>query len=149
MNFLDELREEIASDEGVILETYLCSLSHKTVGIGHLCLEGEPEFDLPIGTKVSQSRVNALFEQDIYRTLGDCRQIYDGFDDMPPELQKILANMCFQLGRTRLSKFIKTNEFINKNDLKSASIEMLKSRWAEQTPNRSKRLSQRLVKLAL
>ena len=149
MTFLDELRDEIAFDEGVILETYLCSLSHKTVGIGHLCLEGEPEYDLPIGTAVDQSRVNALFEQDIYRTLGDCRQIYDGFDDMPPELQKILANMCFQLGRTRLSKFVLTNELIKSGDLKGASIEMLKSRWAEQTPNRAKRLSQRLAKLAV
>lgn len=146
---LDELRDEISADEGVILETYLCSLSHKTVGIGHLCLKGEPEYDLPVGTAVEQSRVNALFEQDIYQTIGDCRQIYDGFDDMPGELQKILANMCFQLGRTRLSKFVLTNELIKSGDFKGASIEMLNSRWAAQTPARAQRLSQRMAALAV
>ena len=146
---LDELREEISADEGVKLEIYLCSLLHKTHGIGHLVKKGEPEYDLPIGTAVSQSRVNAVFEQDIYQTIGDCRQIYDGFDDMPGELQKILANMCFQLGRTRLSKFVLTNELIKSGDLKGASIEMLNSRWAAQTPARAQRLSQRMAAIAV
>jgi len=145
---LDELREEIAADEGVILETYLCSLSHKTVGIGHLCLAGEPEYDLPLGTSVSQSRVNALFEMDIYQTIGDCRDIYKNFDEKPENLQRILANMCFQLGQTRLKKFVKTNALIEVGDYQAASIEMLDSRWAEQTPNRAHRLSQRMAALA-
>jgi len=146
---LDELREEISADEGVILETYLCSLSHKTVGIGHLCLEGEAEYDLPLGTAVSQSRVNGLFEMDIYRTIEDCRSIYENFDEKPDELQRILANMCFQLGKTRLLKFLRTNALINIGDYQSASIEMLDSRWAEQTPNRAHRLSQRMAALAV
>ena len=146
---LDELREEIAADEGVILETYLCSLSHKTVGIGHLCLAGEPEYDLPLGTSVSQSRVNALFEMDIYQTIGDCRDIYKNFDEKPENLQRILANMCFQLGQTRLKKFVKTNLLIESADYQAASIEMMDSRWSEQTPERAHRLSQRMAALAV
>lgn len=145
---LDELREEISADEGVILATYLCSLSHKTVGIGHLCLAGEPEYDLPLGTEVSESRVNALFEIDIHQTIGDCRSIYKNFDEKPDELQKILANMCFQLGKTRLAKFVKTNALIESADYQAAAIEMLDSRWAEQTSERAQRLSRRMAGLA-
>ena len=96
----------------------------------------------------SQSRVNALFEMDIYQTIGDCRDIYKNFDEKPDELQKILANMCFQLGQTRLKKFVKTNALIEVGDYQAASIEMLDSRWAEQTPNRAHRLSQRMAALA-
>ena len=145
---LDELREEIAADEGKILRSYLCSESHLTVGIGHLCLEGEPEHDLPLGTEVSESRVNALFEIDIHQTIGDCRSIYKNFDEKPDELQKILANMSFQLGKTRLKKFVKTNALIESADYQAASIEMLDSRWAEQTPERAQRLSRRMAALA-
>jgi len=145
---LDELREEISADEGKILRSYLCSELHLTVGIGHLCLEGEPEYNLPLGTEVSESRVNALFEMDIYRTIGDCRSIYENFDLKPDELQKILTNMCFQLGKTRLKKFVKTNALIEVGDYQAASIEMLDSRWSEQTPQRAQRLSQRMANIA-
>ena len=145
---LDELREEIASDEGKIQRSYLCSENHLTVGIGHLCLEGEPEYDLPLGTEVSESRVNALFEMDIHQTIGDCRDIYKNFDEKPEDLQKILANMCFQLGKTRLKKFVQTNALIESADYQAAAIEMLDSRWSEQTPNRAQRLSSRMAALS-
>ena len=51
------------------------------------------------------------------------------------------SNMAFQLGKTKLSKFVKTIEFIKNNNYMEASIEMLDSDWAEQAYNRANRIS--------
>ena len=53
---LEKLREQLIIDEGVKYETYLDHLSLKTCGIGHLCREDDPEYDLPLGTKISEER---------------------------------------------------------------------------------------------
>lgn len=148
MTFLEELREEIAADEGVKHEIYLDHLGFKTCAIGHLCLGHEPEYNLPVGTKITEERVNELFDQDIKRTLSDCQVIHPEYDDYPAEARKIIANMCFQLGMPRLMKFRKTNDLIKKRMWREGSIEMLNSRWHEQTPQRAERLSQRMAAIA-
>ena len=104
---IDELREEIQNDEGRVNSVYLDHLNLPTVGIGHLIKESDPEHGLPVGTVVDDERVNELFDQDIKVTLSECEQLYGNFNDLPEEVQKILANMMFNLGRPRLSKFRK------------------------------------------
>ena len=145
---LDELREEISADEGIKHEIYYDHLGYKTVGIGHLCLGHEPEYNLPIGTRITEERVAELFDQDIKRTLSDCQVIHPEYDEYPAEAQKVIASMCYQMGMPRLMKFRKTNDLIKKRKWREASIEMLNSRWHEQTPQRAERLSQRLAALA-
>ena len=49
--------------------------------------------------------------------------------------------MCYQLGVTGVSKFKKTLAYLENFEYRMASKEMLDSRWARQTPNRAKRLS--------
>ena len=147
---LDELREEIAADEGVKYEVYRDHIGYKTLGIGHLCIAGvDPEYDMVVGTPVSVERVNELFEKDIKRTISDCKIVHDDFDDLPDEAQKILANMCFQMGLGRFMKFHLTHALVKKRFWDGVSREMLDSRWAEQTPNRAQQLSQRMAALAL
>ena len=148
MTFLEELREEIAADEGVKHEIYLDHLGFKTCAIGHLCLGHEPEYNLTVGTKITEERVNELFDQDIKNTIADCHIIFTDFDSLPDEARKIIANMCFQLGMPRLMKFRKTNDLIKKRMWREGSIEMLNSRWHEQTPQRAERLSQRMAAIA-
>ena len=50
--------------------------------------------------------------------------------------------MCYQLGVSGVSKFKKTLEYLENNEFKMASREMLDSLWARQTPNRAKKLSE-------
>ena len=147
---LDELREEIAADEGVKYEIYRDHIGYKTMGIGHLCIAGvDPEYDLAVGTPVFVERVNELFDKDIKRTISDCKIVHDDFDELPDEVQKILANMCFQLGLGRFMKFHLTHDLVKKRDWDGVSQEMLDSRWAEQTPERAQRLSKRMAALAV
>jgi lysozyme len=147
---LDELREEIAADEGVKYEIYRDHIGYKTMGIGHLCIAGvDPEYDLAVGTPVFVERVNELFDKDIKRTISDCKIVHDDFDELPDEVQKILANMCFQMGLGRFMKFHLTHDLVKKRDWDGVSQEMLDSRWAEQTPERAQRLSKRMAALAV
>ena len=141
MNLI-QLQDEIANDEGVVYETYHCSLGHLTGGIGHLITEWDEEFyEKPIGTKVPNEQVNDWFEKDIKVTISDCKIIFDNFDNLPEEAQLIIANMCFQLGRPRLSKFKNFIAAVKDEDWQRAGDEMQDSRWYKQTTNRADRLS--------
>jgi len=141
---IDELREELKEDEGVKYEIYLDHLSLPTTGIGHLIRESDPEHGLPVGTEISEERVNELFDQDIQVTISECKELFDNFDDLPEEAQKICANMMFNLGRPRLSKFRKFRAALEENNWSECAIQMEDSRWHKQVPNRANRLISRM-----
>lgn len=141
---IDELREEIQNDEGRVNSVYLDHLNLPTVGIGHLIKESDPEHGLPVGTVVDDERVNELFDQDIKVTLSECEQLYGNFNDLPEEVQKILANMMFNLGRPRLSKFRKLCKAVADRDWQECAVQMEDSRWHKQVTNRANRLISRM-----
>lgn len=105
--FVDRLRQELTTDEGCKYTTYLCSENKLTGGIGHLILGSDSEYNKPIGSSISRSRVTQWFEQDIKMTIDDCKKVYDDWDNLPEEIKLICANMMFQLGRPRYSGFKK------------------------------------------
>ena len=147
---LATLQNEISSDEGVVYELYRCSLGHLTGGIGHLITEWDEDYyGKPIGYPVSQEQVDAWFAVDINRTLQDCKEIFPDFNDLPEEAQLVIANMCFQLGRPRLSKFKKFIAAINERDWIKAADEMEDSRWYRQTTARAERLIARIITLGV
>ena len=141
---IDELRQEIQNDEGRVNSVYLDHLNLPTVGIGHLIKESDPEYGLPVGTAVDDERVNELFDQDIKVTLSECEQLYGNFNDLPEEVQKILANMMFNLGRPRLSKFRKLCKAVAERNWQECAIQMEDSRWHKQVTNRANRLISRM-----
>ena len=141
---IDELRQEIQKDEGRVNSVYLDHLSLPTIGIGHLIKESDPEYGLPVGTIVDDERINELFDQDIKDTLSECEQLYGNFNDLPEEVQKILANMMFNLGRPRLSKFRKLCKAVADRDWQECAVQMEDSRWHKQVTNRANRLISRM-----
>jgi len=144
------LQDEIANDEGVVYELYRCSLGHLTGGIGHLITEWDEEYyGMPVGTKVPHEQVDAWFAVDINRTLQDCKEIFPDFNDLPNEAQLVIANMCFQLGRPRLSNFKKFIAAVNDRDWVKAADEMEDSRWYKQTTARAERLIARIITLGV
>tara|TARA_Y100000401_G_C8174095_1_gene150672 strand:- start:27 stop:473 length:447 start_codon:yes stop_codon:yes gene_type:complete len=141
---IDKLREELKIDEGVKYEIYLDHLSLPTCGVGHLIKDTDPESGLPVGTKIEEERVNELFDEDIQVTIQECKYLYNDFDDLPEEAQRIIANMMFNLGRPRLSRFLKMKQHIDNRDFVSASEEMKNSKWYRQVTNRAQRLVDRM-----
>ncbi len=73
---VDNLREQLKIDEGVKYEIYNDHLGYATFGIGHLIVEGDEEHGKPLGTPVSEERVNAIFEEDVKNTLVNQRKYF-------------------------------------------------------------------------
>ena len=141
---LDKLREELAEDEGCKYEIYLDHLGLPTFGIGHLITKNDPEYGKDVGTVIEQSRVQSAFNLDITVTIEDCHRLYKDFDDLPEEAQLIIANMMFNLGYPRLSKFKGMKAGVDARSWSSAADEMVDSRWYTQVPNRARRLVDRM-----
>ena len=144
----DKLRKELAEDEGCKYEIYLDHLGLPTMGIGHLITENDPEYGKPVGTVVEQERVQAAFDLDIAVTVNDCHRLYKDFDDLPEEAQRVIANMMFNLGYPRLSKFVGMKAGVDARDWNEAADQMVDSKWYTQVPNRARRLVARMRALA-
>ena len=147
---IEKLRDQLKIDEGCVNSIYLDHLNLPTCAIGHLITEWDEEYySKPIGAKVPHEQVDEWFSRDISITLNDCKEIFPDFDDLPEEAQLVIANMCFQLGRPRLSNFVKFIAAINERDWIRAADEMENSRWYKQTTARAERLIARIITLGV
>ena len=103
---MNKLFEELKQDEGIKYEVYLDHLGYRTLGIGHLITLNDPEWGSQVGTPVSEERVKECFEKDVDVSIQECNALYGSqFRSWPEEVQEIIVNMMFNLGRTRLGKF--------------------------------------------
>ena len=127
---INTLREEIEADEGVKYELYYCSENHLTGGIGH---------------PVPEQQVQDWFLNDVQVAIQDCQTIFSAFDKLPDEIQHVLINMSFQLGKPRLSKFKKMIAAVEAEDYQEMANQMEDSRWYKQTTHRAQRLIDRVV----
>ena len=93
-----------------------------TFGVGHLVLESDPEYGKPVGTPVDEDRVKECFEKDLDTAISECEVLYEDFGDWPDEVQQILVNMMFNMGRTRLSGFKNFKKALEEQDWKQAGI---------------------------
>ena len=141
---LKKLREQLELDEGVKYEVYKDHLGYPTFGIGHLVTDTDAEFGCDVGTTVSVERVEEVFEKDMKIVLNDCEILYPDFFDLPEEVQQIIANMMFNLGRPRLSKFKGMKRGVDNQDWNGAADEMVDSRWYRQVGKRAERLVERM-----
>ena len=146
---IERLRKDLENDEGVKYEIYLDHLGYKTHGIGHLCRETEPEFNMDVGDPVSAGRVQECFEQDLESVLYDCEKLYPNFFGLDEEVQLIIANMMFNLGYPRMSKFKKMKQAVDDEQWEEAAAQMRDSLWYNQVRNRAERLAVRMELLAV
>jgi lysozyme len=144
---IEQLKETLKVDEGVVYEVYNDHLGYPTFGIGHLIIEGDPELGAAVGTPVSEERVDECFAKDVETVIEDCKKLHDGWDGYPEEVKQIVANMMFNMGLTRLSKFNRHNAALQCGDWKEAAKEGRDSRWYKQVTNRAERLMTRLEKI--
>jgi len=141
----DALFETLKVDEGVKNDVYLDHLGYKTVGVGHLILPLDPEAEFEVGDEISDERVRELFEQDLETCIAECVVLYDDYwEDFPGEVKEILANMMFNMGRPRLSKFKNFKAKLEAHDWADAAAEGRDSVWYRQVTNRAERLMSRL-----
>ena len=141
---IQQLRKQLEIDEGVKYDIYLDHLGLPTFGIGHLVTKTDPESGQAVGTSISKERVAECFDMDVQSVINDCNKLYEDFENLPEEVQQIIANMMFNMGYTRLSKFKGMKRGVDSLNWNQAADEMVDSRWYRQVTNRANRLVERM-----
>ena len=137
-----KLEEELKVDEGCVYEIYEDHLGYATFGIGHLVKEIDPEYGKALGTTVPEERVTECFNEDIDIVCGELDKNLPWWTELSDNRQRILANMCFNLGYPRLSGFKNFLGALEDKEWDKASME---SKWAEQVGPRADRLKDRML----
>ena len=142
MNY-DKLLESVKKHEGFKDHVYLDSLSKRTVGYGHLC--GEDHWEG--GKKYDQEYLEDILEKDLQSAIDQAHDMCQGME-ISDDAKSIICEMIFQLGGHGVSKFRNMWKALQKDppDYKEASVQMLDSRWAKQTPNRAKEMAGHMEK---
>ena len=144
----DKLLDSVRKHEGYRNKVYLDTLGKRTVGVGHLCVEDfwednkeyEKKFLMDIIQKDLQGAIEGA--EDL---INNCPS--GGKANISDEAKIIIIEMVFQLGKTGVSKFRNMWKALQQNppQYSVAASEMLDSRWAKQTPNRAKEMSNHMA----
>ena len=137
---MESLEERVKKHEGFRNTVYRDTLDKRTVGYGHLCVEDfwkdNKEYD--------EEFLTSILKDDLKNAVEGAERLLKNCSILHNQAKEIIIEMVFQLGETGVSKFknmLKALELEGGPDYEVASIEMLDSRWAKQTPNRAKELS--------
>ena len=132
---LDKLLDDLKSDEGWRPHAYQDTLGLWTIGYGFLVDDRRPGEGLP--AEIAEAWLAHIVE----RNQRGLRTALTYYDDLPEPVQRALSNMCYQMGLGGLLGFRNTLRLIHAGKYAEAADEALNSRWARQTPNRAKRVT--------
>ena len=137
---IEQTKEAVKKEEGFRLETYKCTEGHLTGGYGHKMLEGEvPPTDHAGWLKI--------FERDFAKAMTGAEELLMLCPNIHETARHIVVEMVYQMGAYGVSRFKKFLQALQDSDYKEASVQMLDSRWAKQTPNRANRMSERMANI--
>ena len=136
---IDEIADALKAEEGFVAHCYICTAGAHTVGYGR-------NIDADGGIGISEDEADHLLRNDIDRTIKECQQ-WGWFDELDPARQSVVVQLCFQLGRPRLSQFKRMLAALSQQppDYILAAAELLDSRFANQVPARAARLAEKMV----
>ena len=125
--------EWLRQDEGLVLQPYKCSANKTSIGYGRNledCGINQDEAELMLKNDFDTARLDAInyVGSEVYVTLSE-------------QQQAVVVCMAFNLGLTRLNKFVKLKKAIRQHDFAEAKVQMLDSKWSEQVGARSQRLA--------
>jgi len=128
---VENLLKRIKEHEGFRSRVYKCTEGFDTIGYGFAIKD--LELDEDIAKEILMRKVEKLIKR--------VRTRFDWLDSVPHEVQGVLVEMSYQMGLSGVSKFKKALHAMQMFQWKLAATELLDSRWAKQTPNRAKELS--------
>ena len=130
------LYAELLMDEGKRSKPYHDTVGKITIGIGRNLSD--------IGLR--EDEIQYLFNNDVDSVILDLNQHLPWWLDQPEPVQRALANLCFNLGITKLLKFKNTLSCIKQGEYTLAVENLKKSKWFKQV-QRSR--SARIFKLLM
>lgn len=135
---IDGLKNNIKQAEGFRSAAYVDPLGYWTIGYGRM-------IDKRLNGGITEQEADLLLENDINRVLRECRDHFSWFKNMSENRKAAIAEMCFQLGLSRLLGFTNMLKCMGNGDYKQAAQEALASKWAGQVPLRAHRIAAMIV----
>jgi len=127
---LEKLKAELIRDEGLRLKPYLDTRGIETIGIGHnLVAKG-----------ISENVANIIYLEDVEEVMGQLDRALPWWQHLDPVRQRVLANMCFNLGIEKLLGFPHTLILMESGNYEAAAAAMADSLWHRQVGDRAVRL---------
>lgn len=126
MSLKEQVSEELKEDEGFRAFPYQDTEGVWTFGYG--C------------TYITKKEAGMLLENRVEENIKELIKRLPRFKGYPFDVQRALANMSYQLGVDGLLQFKNTIRLIDEGKYVEAGNNALKSKWAQQTPNRAKRI---------
>lgn len=133
MSYLEEFKQELVKDEGKVKHAYQDSLGYWTIGVGRL-------IDKRLGGGLRDDEINYLLNNDVEEALITAQKLVKNFDDLTSNRKVVILHLAFNLGYTKLAKFVNTLKAVNEGRWEDAARGMENSLWYRQVGNRSKRL---------
>lgn len=128
--WLKTIEEQLILHEGLRLKPYKCPAGYLTIGVGR-----------NLETKgISREEALFLLRNDI-KEVEQALSKYDWYTKLDPIRQKVLIDMCFNLGLAGLLQFRRMITALISGDYETAADEMLASKWAQQVGARAQRLA--------
>lgn len=116
---------------------YKDSLGYPTIGYGHLVLSNEN-----FAQGLNESQANDLLAKDLASKVADAKSIYEQYGMKGNiELQKVLTQMVFQMGKGKVLQFKNTLSCMARGDYKGAASGMRNSAWYKQATSRAESLA--------
>jgi lysozyme len=136
---MQNLIEMLKRHEGEVVTNgrhliYKCPAGHWTIGIGR-------NVDVNGGLGLSEEEVNFLLEGDIARVIKELSSEYKWFIDLDEVRKDAMIDISFNLGATKLRKFVLALDAMERADYKTASEEFLNSDWSRTVKGRSVELA--------
>lgn len=135
---IEQLTAQLRRDEGTRATAYKDSMGWLTIGVGRLIDSRKP------GAGLRPDEIDYLLRNDIADRVQALQKALPWFAKLDQARQGVLINMAFQMGTAGLLAFRQTLGLVRDGRYAEASEQMLKSKWAEQTPARAHRLSQQM-----
>jgi len=135
---IEKLTEQLRRDEASRATAYRDTMGLLTIGVGRLIDSRKP------GAGLRPDEIDYLLKNDIADRVAALQRALPWFAKLDQARQGVLINMAFQMGTDGLLAFRQTLGLVRDGRYAEASEQMLKSKWAEQTPGRAKRLSEQM-----
>lgn len=127
--------EELRRDEGIVPSAYQDSLGYWTIGVGRL-------IDKRKGGRLRDEEIDFLLMNDIAEKEEELDAAIPWWRTLSDARQRVILNMCFNLGIKGLLGFKNTLAMVKAGDYDGAAAGMLSSKWAKQVGARATRLSE-------
>ena len=132
---IEDIKQMLLKHEGMRTFPYKCSEGKLTIGVGkNLEANG-----------ITEEEAMYLLDNDIKRVTDNLDKMWPVWRQLPPKAQMVSIDATFQMGITGWMNFRHTRALMEMGCFLEASEEILRSKYAIQTPNRAAYNSRQLA----